>query len=75
MVIMQIDFSRDLNRISVKSNFILDILLCDRTTGKNILDTENNSFIPYSSIPNLVPRSLRNKDVNKDRSKSELPTT
>ena len=67
---MQIDFSRDLSRISVKSSFIQDILLCDCTTDKSILDTGNNSFIPYSSIPNLVPRALRDKEVNKDRSKS-----
>ena len=68
---MKIDLSMDLNKISERSPIALDTLLCDRTTDKSILDTGRDSFIPYSFIPELVPRSLRDKEVNKDRSKSK----
>ena len=73
---MVVDFTKDLNRIcnmnrTNTNSSILNILLKDKTTNKNILNTNNNSFIPYSSIPELVPRSLRDKKVNKDRSKSK----
>lgn len=68
---MKIDLSMNLNKISEISPIALDTLLCDRTTDKSILDTGRDSFIHYSFIPELVPRALRDKEVNKDRSKSK----
>ena len=68
---MKIDLNMNLNKISEISHIALDTLLCDRTTDKSILDTGRDSFIPYSFIPELVPRALRDKEVNKDRSKSK----
>lgn len=68
---MKIDLSMDLNKISEISPISLGILLRDRTTDKSVLDTGRDSFVPYSSIPKLVPRALRGKEANNDRSKSK----
>lgn len=63
---MHIDLNRDIDSLSYS---IKTILLKDRTTDKNILDTK--TYIPYSSFPELIPRCLRDVDVNKDRTKNK----
>lgn len=45
------------------------VLLKDKTTGTNILNTE--TYTPYESMPVLVPRCLRTKEENTKRSKDK----
>jgi type II restriction enzyme len=51
------------------SDDIFSLLLKDKTTNSNILNTE--TYTSYNSIPKLTPRCLRNKDENKKRSKDK----
>lgn len=46
-----------------------DILLVDRTTGTHILNIE--TYLPYLSMPKLIPRCQRLKEDNDKRSKDK----